>query len=279
MLFSLVVALCLISISIVPNTDACGVPQITPSPPLPLPGALIVGGETATPGSWPWQANLRSKSGDYQFCGGSLIDEQFILTAAHCYYRALPMDQEVGLGFHHVNGDGDAGTVMVDVQTIILHEDYKSRTLENDVCLLKLSTPVTMTDRISPVCLPAAAPFDGSAVHITGWGDTENTTPDRNLLQEATVKIIDRKTCNQRGWYNGEILDGMVCAGYGQGGIDTCQGDSGGPLVQSDASGTYVIHGITSWGYGCADAKNPGVYAEVAYYKDWIATNMAANRD
>ncbi|XP_072042750.1 trypsin-1-like [Amphiura filiformis] len=256
--------------------SGCGKQSIVPVLP------YIVGGTEAVKGSWPWQANLRAESkwnptGYYQFCGGTLINNQWILTAGHCWFgtkeRDLPEKYRIGLGFHHADGDGDedVGELHI-VSKLFMHEGYNDNTLANDIALLKLASPVTFNDHISPACLPSAPVQSACTTDsiITGWGDTEDPNNVPDYLQQVQVPYIPTETCNQRTWYNGEVFDEMFCAGYADGGVDTCQGDSGGPLVCKEADGNYYVHGITSWGYGCADPRNPGVYTRTAYFRAWI---------
>ena len=129
---------------------------------------------------------------------------------------------------------------------------------------------------VNLACLPqsVSAPVDGDRCWITGWGRLASggSTPD--VLQQVSVPVVSRARCDRA--YPNKIHDSMICAGLDQGGIDACQGDSGGPMV-CETGGKYYLHGVTSWGYGCASAGKFGVYAKVKYELSWINTEMSQN--
>ena len=97
-------------------------------------------------------------------------------------------------------------------------------------------------------------------------------TGNETLLNQVYVPVISSNLCNEKDWYNNQITGNMFCAGYPEGGKDSCQGDSGGPLVCLAKSGHWVLQGVTSWGFDCAQKKHPGVYVRVARFVDWIRT-------
>merc|ERR550534_64168 len=187
----------------------CGVPAIKSEG-----HSMIVGGVPATPGSWPWQVGVRKQylvgQGGYHMCGGTLIDNQWIVSAAHCFYRWKRLsDYMITLGSHD-RDNTDSTQVDSKLGDIWVHENYDSRTLDNDIALLKLENPVAFTDHISPACINTLDfPADKMCV-VTGWGDQE-TTVDNSALQEVYVPIIDTATCNRPSWYNGDITDNMLC--------------------------------------------------------------------
>lgn len=121
-------------------------------------------------------------------------------------------------------------------------------------------------------CLSAAEPVVKSTCFITGWGTLKSGGEQPSELQVATVPVVSQAACESA--YSGMIHKSMVCAGYPEGGKDSCQGDSGGPMVCDDADGRYSLHGVTSWGYGCADPGKYGVYARVNYHVQWINNQM-----
>uniref|UniRef100_A0A8C6YRP3 Peptidase S1 domain-containing protein n=1 Tax=Nothoprocta perdicaria TaxID=30464 RepID=A0A8C6YRP3_NOTPE len=148
------------------------------------------------------------------------------------------------------------------VKTIIIHEKYRYPEHDYDIALVKLSKQVEFTSNVHRVCLPEPSqtfPYNIYAV-ITGWGALTNDGPTPNVLQEATVKLIDSNTCNRKEVYDGDITPRMLCAGYLEGGVDACQGDSGGPLVTPDSRLMWYLVGIVSWGDECAKPNKPGVY-------------------
>ncbi|XP_078600937.1 trypsin-3-like [Branchiostoma floridae x Branchiostoma japonicum] len=247
----------------------CGVPAIQPN--------RIVGGEEAKPGSWPWQVSVRYYT-SYP-CGGSIIAPNWIVTAAHCFggdTNPKPKDWKIRVGSHYKNKK-DLNQPDLDVIKVIVHKQYNSRTVDNDIALMKLSSSITFDDYASPVCLPTVDAPDGTMCYVTGWGDTKGTGSD-DVLRQAKVPVMSSKTCSSRSYYGGLVTHNMICAGYEQGGVDACQGDNGGPLVcDYSSSGQWTLDGITSWGNGCAGEYKPGVYTRVSQYVSWINDKMANN--
>ena len=125
-------------------------------------------------------------------------------------------------------------------------------------------------------CLPhnVDAPVAGQKCWVTGWGTLEAGGASPEYLQQAFVPVTSRERCDKA--YPDKIHDSMICAGLDEGGIDACQGDSGGPMV-CEEGGKYYLQGVTSWGYGCAEAGKFGVYANVTYLLDWLTTVMSSN--
>ncbi|KAG8583052.1 hypothetical protein GDO81_008263 [Engystomops pustulosus] len=230
----------------------------------------IVGGCEANQHSWPWQISLRT-SFNLHFCGGTLIDRQWVLTAAHCLERSnRPASYKVVLGIHLEKGNEPSKQVC-DVEKLFL-EPRKA-----DIALLKLKSPAVITDKVLPACLPTlnyVVP-DKSECHVTGWGETQGTGGD-GVLKQADFPVIENKLCNSPEYLSGRVKSHELCAGNLLGGHDSCQGDSGGPLVCFDGA-KYVLQGVTSWGLGCAQAMKPGVYVRVSSFIPWIEKTMKEN--
>ncbi|XP_067334288.1 transmembrane protease serine 9-like [Channa argus] len=236
----------------------------------------IVGGQVASPGSWPWQVSLQ-RSGSH-FCGGSLINDQWVLTAAHCF-QSSANDLRVYLGSQSLE-EPDPNEQFYMVTEIINNPKYDSKTKDNDICLLKLSSPVTFTNYIQPVCLAASGStfYNGINSWVTGWGDIANDVPlssPQNLM-EVEVPVVGNRQCNCD-YGVGSITDNMLCAGLSVGGKDACQGDSGGPMV-SKQNGRWIQAGIVSSGKGCAEPDFPGVYTRVSQYQSWINSVITSNQ-
>ncbi|XP_042533006.1 anionic trypsin-2-like isoform X1 [Dipodomys spectabilis] len=223
----------------------------------------IVGGYTCAPNSVPYQVSLNS---GYHFCGGSLINDQWVVSAAHCYKSRI----QVRLGEHNINVQ-EGSEQIVRAAKAIRHPGYNSRNLDNDIMLIKLSSPVSLNSQVAPVALPTSCAPAGTQCLISGWGNTLSfgvNNPDE--LQCLDAPLLSQSVCEAT--YPGKVTKNMVCAGFIEGGKDSCQGDSGGPVVCNGE-----LQGIVSWGYGCALKDNPGVYTRVCNYVDWIQATIAAN--
>uniref|UniRef100_A0A669ERY3 Peptidase S1 domain-containing protein n=1 Tax=Oreochromis niloticus TaxID=8128 RepID=A0A669ERY3_ORENI len=244
----------------------CGQPKLN---------TRIVGGQVAPVGSWPWQVSLQ-RSG-FHFCGGSLINSQWVLTAAHCFQTSTPTGLTVNLGLQSLQGS-NPNAVSRTVTQIINHPNYNSGTNDNDICLLQLSSPVTFTSYISPVCLAASDSTFYSGVNswVTGWGNIGMSLPSPQNLMEVEVPVVGNRQCNCN-YGVGRITDNMICAGLSAGGKDSCQGDSGGPMV-SKQNGRWIQAGVVSFGEGCAEPNLPGVYARVSQYQTWINSQISSNQ-
>ncbi|XP_032721114.1 cationic trypsin-like [Lontra canadensis] len=223
----------------------------------------IVGGYTCQKNSVPYQVFLNL---GYLFCGGSLINSQWVVSAAHCYKPQI----QVRLGEHNI-AVVEGGEQFINSAKVIPHPRYNEQNFDNDIMLIKLSSPATLNSRVSTVSLPKSCADADTQCLISGWGNTwsvgENFPDDLQCLQ---APILSDSTCHDA--YPGRISSNMICLGYMQGRKDACQGDSGGPVVCN-----RELQGIVSWGIGCAQKGKPGVYTKVCNYVSWIQETIDAN--
>jgi len=255
-----------------PDLGDCGksaIPQLTQD----SKGHKIVGGIEAAPHSWPWQIAFLSSTG-FQFCGGSIISDRWIMTAAHCCAGRSASSVKVRVGAHNLNSNTE-GAVNHDIERIVNHPQYSTRPSTNqDFCLLKTKTPINFNNRnVAPACLPqanSALEATGTECFISGWGTTASGGSSTSKLLQTSVAVSEQSFCNSA--YGNVITDQMICAASP--GRDTCQGDSGGPFVCKDAEGKFNLIGVTSWGRGCAMAGYPGVYARTSTALEWIMENI-----
>ena len=238
----------------------------------------IVGGQEADPGEWPWQVALIEHSAtsifDGQFCGGSLIAANWVLTAAHCVYTNDPGDIDIVAGVHDLTAP-ETGFRRVALAQIVVHPGWSNSTKDNDIALLRLASPIPeraggggeLPIRYAALPSPAIGDLAGATTTVTGWGTRIPGVFDRpERLYEVAVSVIANAVCDDA---YANLTDNMLCAGVPGGGKDSCQGDSGGPLVYND-SGDWKQVGVVSFGIGCAEADYPGVYARVSRYIGWI---------
>ncbi|KAM9751911.1 chymotrypsin-C-like isoform 2-T2 [Menidia menidia] len=256
----------------VASAYGCGTPHFSPVV------SRVVGGEDVRPHSWPWQISLQyNREGEWRHtCGGTLISEQWVLTAAHCISK--DKEYRVALGKHSLV-ETEEGAVFMGTANIIVHEKWNLLFIRNDIALIKLEAPVEVSGTIMPACLPSASfllPHD-EPCYVTGWGRISTGGPIADNLQQALLPVVDFATCTKPDWWGFMVRDTMVCAG-GDGVVSGCNGDSGGPLNCQSPDGSWEVHGIVSFGLGlsCNYPKKPTVFTQVSSYVDWINSKMVA---
>ena len=236
----------------------------------------IVGGSPIDITAAPWQVLLRINNATQ--CGGAVIADTWILTAAHCMSGMSPSQVEAYVGVTDQNRISREN--LVQVSQVIVHPDWNPSTYSNDLALIGLVTPVVTSATVQPIGLPLVQdantwPAFGEQATISGWGTTTVSGSSSPLLRAATVQILSAPTDPKCGEYGSSFTPGNhVCAGMPQGGVDACQGDSGGPLTVA-YNGAPVLAGIVSSGSGCADPKYPGLYTRVTSYLPWLRQYVA----
>ncbi|XP_074594184.1 trypsin-like [Brevipalpus obovatus] len=229
----------------------------------------IIGGREASRGSWPWQVALLNHH-SIPYCGGTIITPQFVLTAAHCVRRNL----YIRAGEHDLTSD-EGSEQDVKVAAIYIHPNYSRETVDSDVALLHLATPLKMNKYVSHACLPSKR--DNMPINtlgtILGWGKRKNSAIfGTDKLHQAKVPIANITECRSvyEDYY---ISNNMICAGFPSGRIDSCAGDSGGPLLvqrKKEKKTRWAVYGITSFGEGCGRKGKYGIYVKVPNFVKWI---------
>merc|ERR1712180_47615 len=240
--------------------------------PLSRGGGRIVGGEDAEYGEFPHQITLLRGGVDGSLmCGGSLVAPGWVVTAGHRCHHQKPKNLGVAVGNHKLNHH-DKDQENIAVEEVILHEDYDSWTITNDICLLKLEHEATLGKHVKTIGLPEhLEEYDeGTICTVTGWGTTSAGGHLSNILQKVNVPVVSDEKCRDA-YGQSKVADSMICAGLDEGGKDSCQGDSGGPFMCGNQ-----LTGVVSWGRGCASAGYPGVYTQTSYFIDWL---MATEED
>ncbi|CAG7732779.1 unnamed protein product [Allacma fusca] len=226
--------------------------------------------------------SIKFKEGQH-FCGGFVINRNFILSAAHCFdsitekFSKLSMMKAVVGEHHHLKKEEPVDAIDINFAKIIRHGQYDQFNLSHDIALLKLETALEWTPFVQPLCLPDSTEETKiSYGTIAGWGRTGEREPASDVLLQATVPILDNSKCQQ--FFNLAQFKFLVntfqfCAGRFFGGVDTCLGDSGGPLmIREKISSTEQMTalGIVSLGKGCGRVALPGIYTKIASYIPWI---------
>ncbi|XP_071377928.1 trypsin [Centroberyx affinis] len=224
----------------------------------------IVGGYAPAPHSIKYIVSVQTTRGQH-FCGGSLINKYWVLTAAHCN---IGVDKMMIVAGDYSLSTYEGTEQFFIIHLLIPHPQYNSATNNNDIMLIKLKAPVFLNSFVAIAPLPrqGASIAEGRVCRVSGWGFTSSSGGQiPSSLRTVKLPIVSTQKCNSSESFNGNITANMICAGYSAGGKDACKGDSGGPLVCEGR-----VYGVVSWGRGCADAQYPGVYTAVSKFRRWI---------
>eukprot|EP00210_Caulerpa_lentillifera_P008714 g8312.t1 len=225
----------------------------------------IVGGSDALIDRYPFICSLRHRQSKKHFCGGSLIQKNVVLTAAHCvdHRDANIIRPIVHIGQYHRTKNG-RNHENIETKKTVIHPEWDPETNANDLALIFLQQDSTY----KPISLKKEKSSPNAYLAVLGWGRTEEGGNASENLQEVVVPVLRQDKCREA--YGARISDSMFCAGQLSGGKDACQGDSGGPIIKKESIGTDLLVGVVSWGVGCAREGKPGVYASVSHARAWI---------
>ncbi|KAG8406009.1 hypothetical protein J3458_021352 [Metarhizium acridum] len=243
---------------------------------LPADSSINVVGGTGSDGSkTPFIVALQNNR--RFFCGGSLADDQTVITAAHCIQDPRDVQR---LTIRAGSLSPSSGGTVVPVASAIVHPEWDPDRFNNDIAILKLAKSVGGNQSLGFAPLPKqdSDPTEGTNLVVAGWGATREGS--KNLpgqLREVAVPVVRRDQCqraNEDRSGRSRVNKNMFCAGLPEGGKDACQGDSGGPIV--DETGTLV--GIVSFGEGCARANRFGIYTRLGKYVNFVQQNMGSSQ-
>ncbi|XP_049881045.1 vitellin-degrading protease-like isoform X3 [Pectinophora gossypiella] len=225
----------------------------------------IVGGEDIDITEAPYQVSLVNRG--MHSCGGSIVANDLILTAAHCVRGSRPENFQIRVGSSILNKGGE----LYPVGEIIWHPDFEFSKMNKDIAVMWLSEPLRFSDEVMaiPMLSEDVEIEEGEETTVTGWGAIEENGIAPKMLQRVEVPIVSQENCQDAYSPMYNITNSMLCAGLPSGGKDACQGDSGGPLVYEGQ-----LAGVVSWGLGCARPRYPGVYAKVSDLRPWIDNSI-----
>jgi len=229
----------------------------------------IVGGRNARKGEFPWQVQVQ-KNGRH-WCGATILDSQWIVSAAHCFEDQSSYKYKFVLGQHNqFRSEGDEQTF--SASRIIRHSNYINGRTQYDIVMIKLNGKASFNQNVGPACLASSTDnFVGQTCTVSGWGALREGGSGPSILNAVSKPVISLSTC-QRAHYG--VKNYNICAGFQSGGRDSCQGDSGGPFV-CKKNGKWTIAGVVSWGEGCARPNKYGIYSSVPYFNSWIRNIMS----
>lgn len=228
----------------------------------------VIGGLASNPGDSPYVVHLNFQSSGSFFCGGVIIAEQWVVSAAHCRQPASAFKVTVG---DYDRSSVDGREQQRDVSDVIVHPFYTVITHDYDVMLIKLKEPLSFNEYIqaAPLVASGGSLDEDDQCTVCGWGNRmiagEASYPSR--LRCVNLPLISSSRCDSL--YSGQISEAMFCLGVSEGGRDACDGDSGSAVMCKGE-----LHGVVAWGYGCANPNFPGVYTKLALMRPWMNSIM-----
>ncbi|XP_050056751.1 trypsin 3A1-like [Aphis gossypii] len=245
------------------------------------PVTRIVGGSEVRENEYPWMVSLWNTKRKF-FCGGSIVTDQYVLTAAHCFSEVPATNyREIHVVLGQTRRPGrlfPGGPHVIRASVVKIHHKYNrlgTNVHDNDIALVKMVRPVKFERTTQSICLPMIRyDYGGLTAAVAGWGQLDEFSSTSLTLRHVTLPVWTEKECaavpeiEKTGY-----TPNMMCAGLREGGADSCQGDSGGPLMLYDNTEKITVAGIVSWGIGCGAPKLPGVYTRVDKYLGWIMRN------
>ncbi|XP_074060579.1 complement factor D [Macrotis lagotis] len=233
------------------------------------PRGRILGGRETIPHLRPYMASIQVH-GEHQ-CGGFLLNEWWVLSAAHCVEEISPESVRVLLGAHSLT-QPEPSKHLYEVRNLFPHPESSSDNIYHDILLIQLSEKATLGPAVQPLPYQRDARDipGGTFCSVAGWGIISHTGRKPDKLQQVDLPIMDRAVCNQRIYYDNEITDKMICAESRR--KDACKGDSGGPIVCNGVAEGIVT---SSRSRVCGNWKKPGIYTKIASYVDWIDSVLA----
>ncbi|KAH7945460.1 hypothetical protein HPB49_011106 [Dermacentor silvarum] len=243
--------------------------------------ARVVGGQVAYDGEFPWLVSVQfvPSMGENK-CGGTILNERWILTAAHCFYGYQKSNFVVRVAEYNLRAkEPRTPAITYTIDQLIMHPDYrKVKKYDNDIALVRLSRKIRYSEYAQPACLPSLTLADTTGINVTvvGWGQVSEDVPKTPAVPlKAVLTVFDNQICNT--WLHNHsmrVLDNHMCAGLEEGGKDACHGDSGGPLLALN-NRRYVVVGVVAAGDGCALPRTPGIYTRVTAFLPWIMDHIA----
>ncbi|XP_052789911.1 vitamin K-dependent protein C-like isoform X2 [Mya arenaria] len=263
--------LVLVGIQAAPQVP-CGVQMVQPVT------NRIVGGQVATPGSWPWVVLISDSLG---FISGSgvVVDQHVVVTSAQHFegtnYNVFDLKLNlwrVYAGEYNISAT-DPNEKYYHIRRVVLHPGYNVSSLENDVALIILNDPIQWNDNTRPLCLPdpTTSYTVGEQCYLAGWGST-SSTGNEETLNQLMYPILDDSVCS--GIWDDFLPGTEICAGYQNQTKDFCQDDIGSPLMCKKSNGAWYVQGLASSGGDCKTADKPGIFEDLSMYQDWIKATM-----